>query len=247
MIKIKEQTLEQIETRLSAALKLSNADLSGWDPRTRPSIEIAKRQAGDDVAGLKLQYEVAFTRGAVAIFLAGSEADQKEFAELAETEGGTVTVDGKAMYRRISAKVLPTIGGDKQFGTTQSFIFIMEMQDIMRELNISDWVAPASTQPATINNEADMLQLASQLVGKIGGAATLKTFIVKQATEQAIQLRYTKGVNAVVITGLGEPEREALKGLVFTGDNIVVELPEGKQVNTDTVIKAFIQLKKTKK
>lgn len=238
-------TLEQLMPRIEAAINLSTADLQGWPSPTRPGIEIAKRQATDDLVKLKKEYSSTFKATAKAMFLTGTLENQKEFAEIAEVEGDTITVDGTALYKRIATKIMPTIGGDKQFGVTQSYIFLLEIQDIMRELGIEEWVAPVNTKPSTVSNEEDMHLLTVHLIQQFGGIRILAGYLEKLAIDKAIDKRYNKSVVPVVITGLTSEEQLALNGL-FTGHNVIVELPDGKQVDNDTVIKAFNQLKKKK-
>lgn len=224
--------------------QIVNEDLSGWDSRTATGKHMAKRMAQDSLAGLLNQYRVAVFDAAVGILLEGSAADQTSFAELAEDEASTITVDAGEMYLAMAKKVFPSIGSDRLFTTTQSALMFEAIEEVATVVSAPMTLTnPIGTPPATVvRSEQECAALIRTVIRKDIKDALNKLFLENKVVEKALAVRYNSNVVPVVITNAAPEEVDGLVGVLFTGRNFPVKLTGN--VSKDSVLKTLLQIKK---
>src|SRR5690242_10908578 len=82
---------------------LLKEDLDSWDPRTVPGKRAQHAQARVRLTELKSVYSKFVGLNAAAIFVEGESAEK--FAAFAEEKGGTITADGRGIYKKLAAEI----------------------------------------------------------------------------------------------------------------------------------------------
>lgn len=238
------ERVSEVVSHIASLSHVASADLSNWPAHTRPGMEIRKNRAQNEVVLLKKEYS-AYLGGALCLLFVGGEPEHVQtFAELAEDEGDTITVDAGKLYRDVAEKIMPTLGPSRLIESTQGVILGTQIQKIADELKVDDYRRPnldviVSTRVTDVSECAEKVKKAVRASVKDSlNALYLKTQIVSEALKSG----KTTDLVPVVVINASTDEEEGL-GAIANGRTFHVDVTEAT-ANKDTVFKAFKQMKK---
>jgi hypothetical protein len=216
------------------------------DPRSRPGHEILKRQAGERIALTKRRFSEEIKGHAFAVFLIGDADKQVKFADIAEDEGDTLTIDSQALYTRITTDLYPTMGNSKEFTSHQISFIMQTLAKVCTELNVVGYPPLknlVTTYATTFEGAAGLVK---DLIRRSMGDELNKLYIEHLTTQKAIAERYTNSVVPVVLLNATQDEIPFIAPTLFNGTYLTISVDE-QGSDKNAVIKTFNTIKKVLK
>lgn len=236
--------IKELLEAIAADEAIVNEDLAGWDSRTVIGKHMGQRMAADRLTGLKEQYRKVISTSALAILPSGTPEQQAEFANLAETEADTVTVDASEMYMVIAKNVYPSVGRDQLFTPAQSGLMFQAVEDIAIKVGAPTALTypigtPIETVVRSVEETANLIRAT---IRKAIKDSLNVLYIEKQAVQKAMAARYNNETVPVVVINTTAEEAEGLTTALFTGRNVTVEL--SGNVTPESTTKTLLAAKK---
>jgi hypothetical protein len=234
--------LKSIVAQIEADEAIINENLGFIEPKYMHSKRTAQAVATQRLELAKAAYQAAVREAAFAMILEGSLDAQKAFAQFAEDEAETLTVNAAALYERLAKPVLPSIGSDRAWLATQTYLFLQELTEIERDLSIVQIPTVNAPPPTTIEKPEDAVNTARRQIRLAVEDDLNKLYIESEVTKKALSVRYNHNVVPVVVVNTAPDEVVGLTRVLFTGRNFNVELPAN--VTKEFVTKTLVSIKK---
>jgi hypothetical protein len=222
--------------------ELLKEDLDSWDPRSLPGKRAQHAQARNRLAELKREYAKWVGQNAAAIFVDGEAEKVEQFTKLAEEKGGTITVDGRGVYKILAAEIFPTLRKNQV-----DFNHVGILQGRLSHLVASvGYFGPSNVRftklfDRTFTTEESLIEAIRQICMYDLGDMLNMGVISQQIVDRAFASGATNSPVPCVIHSAGEDDKTLLTGLIFGGRFVNVTV-EGDIV-PHTVTKAFNALK----
>lgn len=208
-----------------------------------------KADATTELDTIKKDYEATLKETAFGIILLGDPAEMEKFAKFCADECHTLNVAADGFYDRICESVEPSIGDRKTFGTSQLGLMIRALDTIGRELGARNIPLPQIDDLVHVKNREELRAYVRHLIRKTGIGDTLNAaWIQKETTKRALEIRYSRPVVPVVLTGATEEEASTLQSTLFSGTSFIVPVNK-ENSDPDSILKCLgeirTKLKKT--
>jgi len=239
------ETLSTLLREYQETKRVATEELAGIDPRVRPGRESAKANAAERLQHIANRYAEKLRQASFSIFVIG---DGASFAEIANVEGGALTVDAAALYKRFADAIEPTIGPSRQFGTQQFLVLLQQMRHVGNELNLREIDVPAGIETRIVPDRQSLQEFVQSFVETSSTGIGLNiNFMERQALESAFSNESEGNVVPVVVLNTKPDDIERLGAAFLNGQFIRVDLtPEGtpEGTNKDLVISTFNSITK---
>lgn len=245
-----KRPLSSILADLDEARASAGVDLNTIPMKFKAARAIEKADAEARLPTLEAEYKQRLYDRVATIFVVGDPNDQVKFAELAEHEGDTLTLNVDEIYEKVAVDVEPSIGALRQFGGTQLNLMIRGLEDVARKAGVGFIPVPRLLDVGTVKTPAETVAFIKDLIGTQVPAELRARYIEARIVEEALADKVGQKIVPVVIFGAGLEEAFDLQPQIFSakvdgeqidGTGIVFEV--GATVDKDTVIKAFGELR----
>lgn len=236
-------------TELEAALakynetkSVAEMNLDDVSPKVRPGKESQKREAMDNLEGVRKAYADALRKATWGISVTGPGADSFVKKAVEEAEVLVVAVDG--LYKRIADRVATTLGSSGEFGISQYSAVVQEMRTIGSELNVVSMPSPKWTEPVDVGGYEGLLRHVTGMVDSSAGSDLVALYVDRQVVEQALKSGVNRNTVPVVLTGLTEGSEQAFLNKAFAEGRSTVVRTKEKETTTEYVLNIFNEIKK---
>lgn len=236
-----DKLLEEIDrTTSTATIKLDEIN-----PRARPGMEVAVREAKDHLEELKTKYGQLVQERALGIFVLGNAEGVFQFASIAEYEGDTITLESDSLYRELARSIEQAMGDTRVFGPDAMSHLVTNLRTMAFEMGIVTLPVP-KFEEAHCSSFNDTIAHVKKLVRLAMGDDLNSIYLKKVLVEKALKIRYTGSVVPVVVISDSESEIAGLSPM-FQKGTTVVNVADGDNVTKEYVLKVFSSTKKKKK
>ncbi len=189
--------------------------LDGWDPRTKTSAAIAKRQAADSLEALKNEYRDQVSTRVVKVFVYGESGRVKDMADYLDSKGAVV-VDGQAMYNALAVPVEATIDPRaRSFDSHQTLRLRQEYFDMAQILGLSevpDLKTAQSDYDALMLTPDRTLEAVKKIIRRTAGDGLNQLYLAKKVVNDLLDAEVDANWVPVIITGGTQQEIVGLQG-----------------------------------
>jgi hypothetical protein len=161
--------LATLLTRIQATRNIVNLDLAGWDPASRPGMEVAKNNAKDTLDNLVQKYRNEVYQSAAILFVTTNGSSESFTAlEDAAVKMGAIVVDASKPYRSIAQNIESKLGSDRRLLVD----FVLDIERMASDLcgmfgvNGSFLRVPASDYDKTLPTFEDVVSLVRDVFRK---------------------------------------------------------------------------------
>lgn len=194
--KVLVSMINEIEAvRLEADLDLEQIPLS-----VRSGFGIRKADGAIKLKELTKKYNDIVSARTATISLSGPTDLQLQFAALAESEGGTLTVDCQAAYIALSERIFPSIGAHGQIGITQISHLVKGLEDIASKTGLFHVNTPNPVDILVVNDMAALVSAVKHLVESQVDSNLGKRYNEAVVLEKALSSQSAERVVPIVIT-----------------------------------------------
>ena len=236
--------LEKILNRYLEAEKIANTDLSAWNVRTLPGMQMAQREACANMEKYLKEYKETIRQSAVTIFTSGTPADQTTFAEVASEKTKPLVFRADDLYLKLADEIRPSMGDRGVFGTTQLVQLMSKLASIAKDLEFGSVIPTPSLDITPCPDLDSLVTVIRNLTRQAAGDRLNALYIEDGVTKVAVAIRYIRNVPPVLITGATPEEQETLPELLFTHISFKVPVDE-KAVLPEAVLEAFTNIKES--
>jgi hypothetical protein len=218
---------EKIEKMIAAYArekKIADADLSGHDPRTLPSAHMRREEARGEVAKLMGEYTGYIRDAAICILVSGPRAHPATFAKIAAESCRAISVTPRDFYASLAKEIEPALGDRREFSGTHLGILVRALTERAKEMDLSNVAAPQIHEVAQVLDEDALVEHCRSIVRAADGDRICTKYIEGAVIQQALEIRYSASVVAVVLYGTDRAELEALGKQTFGGNCYPIEL-----------------------
>ena len=228
-------------------LALSNLNLDDVPRNVRAGRESQKRDAAANLELVRDRYAAALRKATFGIAVVGPGTE--EFVKIAKEEAEVLVVDGTELYRRITDRVAPSMGTNRDFGVSQYSAVITELRAIAQELNLFSMPSPKWTEPVAVGDDEGLLKYITAMVDSGVGLDLAALYISQQILTAGLAAGADKTTVPVLVTGLGDKATQMLPKLFHEGRNALVQTTSEvtKEFVLDTFNKVKKQIKSSKK
>jgi hypothetical protein len=203
-------TLHEIVTKMKQVEQIAFMDISNWDPRTLPGMQVKIGEAKRELDGLKVAYKTAISDSVAIVPVLGPPAKTQDFRDLLENEGGFVIVDYDVILRKFATEVEKSMDWQKRaFDWTQLHRLANEFNGYCTyDLKIRNIPAPVMDGRLLGQQvQADgMTEVIRKAIVDGCGSRFATAYIQNSLYEQAERLHFEGPVLTVVVFGLTELE-----------------------------------------
>lgn len=237
-------TLEQILKQIDGAEKTANIDIeSPVYARTRSGIEVAVKQAKEELGKLRGQYEAAVLAQGVAIFLYGPSDKTSEFASVIRDLGEAAVIDAAAFYTKIADIVEPTLGASRTFTAEQAATMHKALNDSAREIGAH------LTRPINISRQhvcatfAELVDMVRDIIRENLGDDLNAQALKRSLGQEGLKIRYMGSTSPVIVLNATQDEAVGL-GQIFGKGRGKVELSSEDTIDKEFINQAFKNVQK---
>ena len=247
------QRLTTILDNIEESIRVIGLDVAQSDPRTRPALAIRKREAEDNLLGLKSAYKTLVTGGFFKVFVSGKNADK--FVEAVSKKPGVLVINGRELYETWAKVVEPTLEHrQRNWTATQSVILTQCMQRFMETNGIK-----SLNSPKLEGFQADpMMPKFDDVVDRVRMAIRNTNFddlnvqdIENRLIDVALAAKVTSTQTPVIVTNLSKEELQSIPTRLLAGQPSVFIEANKKvydlETATETLSKAIETASATKK
>jgi hypothetical protein len=236
-------SIENVIKAYVEAEAIANGEPMVGDPRSLPGRLMAQRSARDSMESLRRVYEGELTPRVFSVFLQGPAASQKAFGPLAVAAGDVIVTDGQALYRRLSERIMVSMGAARQFSADQLGLLILNLRDVCADLGISSLPAPRLETVTTIRDDEHLLTVIRDIIRAQVDDDLQRLYLRQDIVSQALAQRRTDDTLVAIVTGLDDAEIEGLRKSFFTPDlSMAARLGDGP-VDEQVVFAVFEAIK----
>ena len=212
----KLRQLNEILADYKATFKRANLNLDAVQANTRSGFATAKRQAQDALPDLRAEFLARGLKNSIAAFVVGDENKGKEFAKVANTAGGTFTVDARATFEKMADLVAPSIGRTREFSQHQAALLDQALKTLAEETGYTGSLNQVRFRTLKIVKDRDALvDYIRELCYATNGVTPTFISAQNQILTQSLKSDFTGKVLAVTILNAEPKDRQAL-GSMFT-------------------------------
>jgi hypothetical protein len=237
-------TLEEILKRLDSAQKMANIDPD--DPvytKTRAGIEVAVRQAKEDLVRLRRDYERKVLETGVAIFLYGPADKAKVFGQLVSEMGEAVVIDASEIYTNIAKRIEPSLGHGRQLTAEHISMLHAALMEVAREVGVH------LTRPAKLTRmeiipdfESLVAYVRDELRGNFGDEMNA-AYLQLALGREGLKIRYMGSTSPVIILNAVPDEAVGL-GQAFGKGRANIEIGTDDTIDKEYIVKTFKNVQK---
>ena len=235
--------IKELLEKINETKNLSELDLSAWDPRTRPGMEMRKAESKTELASLLNQYRNELTGRIFGIFALGTNGGR--FAELSEGNFG-ITVDALSLYKRLAKAAMGLWKPGNNFSVDQVGRITEELYDVARELGIESMpnVRLTAELSVSIKDEEDMVSHCKKFVETYLNSDLAKMYMIKEALDRAVELRWSGRVLPVIFYNLSKDDMGGMqKQPSIVAKGRAFDSNEEETISEEFVTKFFSDLK----
>jgi hypothetical protein len=196
---------------------IASVQLDGWDPRTRPAQETAKREAKDEMERLRKVYTETLTKGLFRVFAVGDGG--AEFAAAAAAEGGLV-MDVSGFYKEIADTVFATMDHRNPIFTVGvSIRIIEEVNKKIREIGVSRMSTPkweSGDFDIPVPNAYFLKLLVTKGIRAAVEDDIAKVYLEKKIVDTAFKTGIDAKIIPLILFNLGAAEAANLSKTMFS-------------------------------
>lgn len=231
----------ELMDKIIYAKKMAALDIEEVPAKTRPGMQIAKRQAQNELAGLREVFSEYLHKSALAVFVSGKYAN--DFVSLANQEDPDILhVDLDDVYRRIADVVEPSMRQDREISPTQFSLMLGEYGAIGKSIGLTSMPALKYRQDTPRTKEALVTFIKNVVRESVGDELAIDTFR-KNLLEKAESREYSRSVIPVLVTGATSVEEEQAVNKTCTKGSFSFTIEE--EPTKETVDEAFDKIKQT--
>lgn len=244
-------SLPELLDKISQKEKVANLNIEEIHPSTRPGMGVAINQAKTELVNLKSSYINELLNKCVAFLVEGSDKQVQDFVNFSKEESGAITLDVNEMYVRISKTIERSMGKNWDFTTSQHFLLISEVKELMSGLGIVGLDAPRFQNDKTVNNPQSLLSYIKESIRSTSGDALNIEFLKSKLGSLALTAGHKEGILPVIVVGASDPTESKAFLMLFKKGIVPVVISEEVEVTREYVVDVFKNanktLKKTKK
>lgn len=195
---------EAIQTYIETQ-EIAEKDLNGIPSSSRPGWEGVKREALQKLPNLFLQLDSELENGSTVIGLSGDPQSIQDFVSLAEERKDTIVVNRDALYATIAERVMPLIGGSKQFGPAQFNFMQGIFRGVVADLGLTSRIPLIFKDVVTVADAHELTGVVRQMVEETMGDALVVKFLRNEIAKKAIAKKVS-GEKIFVVVVDGDPQ-----------------------------------------
>lgn len=220
--------------------KSADANVEEGDPRSRLSREMAKAQAKENLPAAEDKLREVLGKHIVYVLPAGTPQEQEKFAQIAEEEADTFTVDASRIYRTIAARAYEMVGPQGHFVINNAVDTVSIIREEARKYGITTPFVGAFDTEFYVHGVDELEKIVYLEIDKLWGTALTKAYVQDEAYKAVLASGYKYGVVGVVVIGTVEHDRASLVDSLSSKDTFVV--PITSKPTPENVVKTFKQL-----
>lgn len=230
--------LRELESlQKEASQELVSTELT-W--KTLPGRTMAKRQAESALPGALRAYETAIAKKWGAIVVHGPAKDVASFAAIAADQGPAAVVDAQQLYKELAAEVEPMMRGDRAFEASQFAHLSSAFERLVKRLGVRGSPMLRYTGNPLLSDKPALVDHIRGLLDTVEAGQVVAAVIRESIAKAALEMRYSRNVLPVVVTGVTSAETPIISSLF---SERVVEVSLEKEVTSEVVEDAFKALK----
>ncbi len=242
--------MDKVLKELTGLKQTAGIDLQNIPLATRSSIAIAIQEAKKRLEGITTEYKEMLRSRSFTIFTEGAEADQAQFAKIAQEEGDVVVVSSREVYQRLARACNPTLGAQRQFGGTALNHLIRAVEEVAVESGNQRLTAvPRLLDIAVARTFEDVVEICRSVVLADKDTNLNKDYMEHLAFKRAFENEMSEKVIPIVVIDNRDSVDFGIQSHMFTGRGFVVKVPEN--VDKEFVLAAFkrviVEVSKAKK
>ncbi len=195
---------------------LVDADLTEWDWRTRPALEISKSEAKRTLVGLKGQYLKEFTKLTSKVFIDGTPEQVSSFTTLLTKEGANVFT-APNIYEFLADNTAPKLSYGNVFSTAAWMRLTEILADTCRTFDVYPHTPPVEPVNTAIYSKDDLVDVIKDVVRNAFGDTLNKVYLTSNFLNNALVNKFDKNMAIMVVSGLSENEKASLMDTLFPG------------------------------
>lgn len=224
---MKRDQIKTLMEQYGECEKIVALDLGGHDPKTLPGMQMRQRECKDQIADLKRRYESEVLSRAFTIFLHGPLALQQAYLESAKKTTKVLTADARALYEFLAKDIEPSLGDRRIFGTSQLAMLCRGLTEAGRQIEFTSRLqTPNLPDLRHCPSTNDVIEYARELVRASSTDTLNQKWIEASVIKQALEIRYTRAVAPVIVTGATEAEAHSLGSSLFSKKTFTVNVNE---------------------
>lgn len=236
-------TLEKLSEEYESVAKTAAMNLDDVPAATRGGWSTRVREAQDRLKDLRVEYRNALLKNGVAIFLEGDAAKVGEFVQLVVDGNEGLVVDANTLYDRLAREVEVSLSDQRNWGVTQTYRLHQALQAVMFELGLSEMPMPSRDSMPIVPTYADTVAHVKSIVKGAVDNQLNRLYIINEALNAAIKIRYIGVMAPVLITNATAEEARELSQ-EFGKGTATVKVTAEDEVNKDFLSKTFRDVNK---
>jgi hypothetical protein len=207
---------------------------------TLPGRTMAKRQAEAKLPEALKAYENAIAKRWGAIVVHGPPALVTEFAKVAADQGPAAVASTSQVYKDLAAEIEPVMRSDRSFEASQFAHLSSAFEQLVKRLGVRGSPMLRYTGNPILADRAALEEHIASLLDTAEAGPVLAAALRETIAKAALEMRYSRNVLPVVVTGTSSTDLPAVVALF--GERLV-EVTLEKEVTPEVVEGAFKDLK----
>ncbi len=242
---VNKTQLLKLLANIEANQGLADADLSTWDWRTRPSMEINKSEARRALVNLKGEYLKEFTKLTAKLFVDGTPEQVTAITSLLTKEGANVLV-APNIYQFLADNTAPKLSFGEAFSTSAWLRLTELLGDTCRTFDVYPHTPPVQPQPVAVNNNDELVEVIKGVVREAFGDTLNRVYLTSIFLNNALVNKFDKDMAIVVVSGLSEKEKASLMDTLFPGQpSFSLSMAANEVPDKSTALKVYRRVYET--
>lgn len=229
--------LKTIVNELVDAITASNINLEEVPRATRPAFEIAQRTAKDRMKSLNDTYCSELLKNAWVFVVHGSGLNPAIFAQIAEEEAGTITLNAEELYQRLAKPIDAALGARREFAPESVAALNRELRFISDELGIASMPAAKFTGSVSLPDLAATTAHVRTLIRGIVQDDLNRIFLRARLGQKALDMKFSDTPVPVVLVNATVDEAYGLAPIFNTNHTVTID--ENTEVTKEFVLSTF--------
>lgn len=191
-------SLKNLLTQIQEQTILANQDVEGGNPQTVNSRRGIKRQAQEQLIGLKEDYFKAMLQTSTFILVSGEGKDS--FASIAASDFNCFSADPEALYKVLADKIDPQLYLNRSTADALD-VATRHLEDLASDLGIVEFsmIQWKQAYARILTSKEDLVALIKQAINEQVGSELVGIYTVKSLVDTAIAANHSSQVTPIVL------------------------------------------------